>query len=537
MVPRVSRPGRSFTGAWAYYFHDKRDAAQIERGEGQHTAARVEWVHVENAAGIEDERAAIGLMIDTAQQSKRCEKPVYAFSLGWHPEQQPDRAEMIEAARAALKVLEMQDHQAVFVAHNDTAHRHVHVIVNRVHPETLKAANNYRDQQKLSAWALEQERAQNRIYCKAREFNALARQVAREQDGRPAPCRYVDNTLAECWSRSDGGQSFKAALEAKGWGLAKGDRKENVLMVVAPNGRAFAVLRELNKGLPQGQKITNATFDRQTADLKRESLRAVQEVQREMERRARSCRDERVKQRSVLRQAWETQQKARQTGAAKAAFDRAHPHRPQQSPEGAASQAERDGMQAKQELEAWVQWQRGQRVRRHEQEASALWEKHQTESFTHRRALEKGYLPALSTRLREISAIEERQGAKGFKGWIERLRHRDDRERASRLRREVEELDAQHEAKLTLLRQQQEAEAKALRERHGRETQEQERRIEQAKQAGRVPEPANDREQETLRRVFRAYSQRQEEDQRRAERNRQEGHDRGRGGRSRTREP
>ena len=165
MVPRVSRPGRSFTGAWAYYFHDKRAAAQIERGEGRRTAARVEWFHVENAAGIEDERAAFGLMIDTARQSKRCEKPVYAFSLGWHPEQRPERAEMIEAGREALKVLGMQNHQAVFVAHNDTAHRHVHVIVNRVHPQTLTAANNYRDQQKLSAWALEQERAQNRIYC------------------------------------------------------------------------------------------------------------------------------------------------------------------------------------------------------------------------------------------------------------------------------------------------------------------------------------------------------------------------------------
>ena len=53
-------------------------------------------------------------------------------------------------------------------------------------------------------------------------------------------------------------------------------------------------------------------------------------------------------------------------------------------------------------------------------------------------------------------------------------------------------------------------------------------------QAGRVPEPANDRERETLQRVFRAYSRRQEENRRRAERNHQEGHDRGR---SRSREP
>lgn len=279
MVPRVSRPGRSFKGAWAYYFHDKRDAAQIERGEGQHTAARVAWFHVENAGGIEDERAAFGLMIDTARQSKRCEKPVYAFSLGWHPEQQPERAEMIEAARAALKVLEMQDHQAVFVAHNDTAHRHVHVIVNRVHPETRLAKNNYRDQQKLSAWALEQERAQNRIYCKAREVRASAQEKSPQTQQKPPRTRYVDNTLAECWTRSDGGKSFLTALEAKGWKLARGDRKENVLMAVTPSGRAFAVLRELNKGLLPGQKLKGADVDRKFADLNRALLPSVEQVQ------------------------------------------------------------------------------------------------------------------------------------------------------------------------------------------------------------------------------------------------------------------
>lgn len=283
MVPRTTKPGRSFTGAWAYYLHDKRDAAQIERGEGQHTAARVEWCHIENMARVKDERAAIGLMIDTARQNRRCEKPVYAFSLGWHPEQKPERAEMIEAGRAALKALGMEDHQAVFVAHNDTAHKHVHVIVNRVHPETLKAANNYRDQEKLSAWALEQERAQNRIYCKAREhrenFRNKIAKIELQAQQKPQQARYVDNTLAECWTRSDSGKSFLTALEAKGWKLAKGDRKENVVMAVTPSGRAFAVLRELNKGLAPGRKLKGEDLDRKLADLNRELLPSVEQVQ------------------------------------------------------------------------------------------------------------------------------------------------------------------------------------------------------------------------------------------------------------------
>jgi hypothetical protein len=535
MVPRVSRPGRSFTGAWAYYFHDKRSAEEIERGAGRHTAERVAWRHAENLGGIEDVRVAVGLMIGTARQSTRCEKPVYAFSLAWHPDEEaPDKAHMIEAARKALEALGMQEHQALMVAHTDTAHPHMHVIVNRIHPETGKAINLYKDREKLSAWALAYEQARGKLHCPARAFNALARRAALEQDGRPAPRRYTDNTIAECWSRSDSGRTFQKALEAKGWGLAKGDRKENVLMAVTPSGRAFAVLRELNKGLPKGQSINSADFDRQTQDLKRDSLPTVAQAQQDMQRRAKSRSTEKTRQQPALRPAWEKQ---RQAGAAKGAFDRAQQKTPQQAREGAATQAEQQGTEAKEQLEAWAQWQRSSRVRRHEAEADALWQKQQAESFTHRRALEQGYFPAYTTRMRALEAIEARQKAKGFKGWVERFKHRDDRENAPRLRREVEELTAQHEAQLTVMRQQHEAEAKALREQHGREKQEQERRIEQAIQAGRVPEPANEQEREKLQAVFQAYSRRQEEDRQRHERDRQESRDRGRGGRSRNREP
>ena len=311
MVPRTSRPGGSFTGAWKYYAHDKRTAQQQAQGQEVRSRERVGFVHTENLGGIEDDRAAIGLMIDTARQSRRCEKPVYAFSLGWHPEETPSREAMIEAGREALAVLKMQDYQAVMISHTDTAHPHVHVIVNRIHPETGKAINLYKDQEKLSAWALGYEREQGKVYCQARAFKALARQAAQEQDGRPPPRRYVDNTLAECWTRSDSGRSFKTALEAKGWGLAKGDRKEAVLMAVAPSGRAFAVLRELNKGLPKGQTIKGAEFDRQTADLQREDLRPVKAVQQEMERRARSRSGEKSRQQPRPRRA-EPNQEQRQ---------------------------------------------------------------------------------------------------------------------------------------------------------------------------------------------------------------------------------
>lgn len=460
MVPRTTKPGRSFIGAWAYYGHDKRDAAQIERGEGQHTAERVEWHHVENLAGIEDAQAAIGLMIDTAHLSRRCEKPVYAFSLAWHPEQQPERAAMIEAGREALQVLGMEDYQAVFVAHNDTAHRHVHVIVNRVHPVTGKAANNYRDQEKLQAWALAYEREHGKVFCRAREFNALARQMAQKRPDRPAPGRYVDNTVAECWRRSDGGRGFQSALEARGWGLARGDRKAAVLMAVAPNGRAFAVLRELNKGLPQNQKITNAAFDQRTADLKRDALPNVAQVQAAL--RAAGSRKAQEPERTEPQAPLSAREKFRAVGAALA------------RQATAAQEAEH-----RERFEDWAARER-QRLFSRQLEARdvlhlahertrELWANREGESFDRRRQEASA----------EMRAIEERQAQTGLKGWVYRVSGQAETER--------EELDALRVRKHDLTREQNtaweameaplRAEAAALKARQEVELQQLERRL------------------------------------------------------------
>ena len=163
MVPKVSKGGRSFAGAWKYYAHDRRTPEQAEEGEQVRTRERVGFVHTENLCGIEDDRAAIGLMVMTAEQSSRCEKPVYAFSLAWHPEEQPSKEEMIKAGQDALKALKMEEHQALFISHTETAHPHVHIIVNRVHPETGKAINLYKDQEKLQAWARQYEKERGKI--------------------------------------------------------------------------------------------------------------------------------------------------------------------------------------------------------------------------------------------------------------------------------------------------------------------------------------------------------------------------------------
>lgn len=275
MVPKVPKTGRSFIGAWNYYAHDKRTEQEKKQGAAKTSRERVAWTHTENMAGMEASKAAVYLMRETAKLNKRCQQPVYAFSLAWHPEEAPSQAQMIEAGNAALKVLGMDGHQALFFAHHDTDHPHVHIMVNRVHPETLKAKNNFRDFKRLSEWASQYEREHGKIYCAAREARALADGQDNAKDKAP---RYADNTILEAWSRSDSGTSFQAALEAKGWKLGLGDRKDR-FMALAPSGKPLDILREINKSREKGEKLKAADIERRFADLKLENLKRIADLQ------------------------------------------------------------------------------------------------------------------------------------------------------------------------------------------------------------------------------------------------------------------
>ncbi|MGI9487639.1 MAG: relaxase/mobilization nuclease domain-containing protein, partial [Geminicoccaceae bacterium] len=175
--------GSSFKGAALYHLHDKR----LEGEKVRLTDDRVAWTETMNLRTSDPEKAW-RIMVATAENQaslkktagmkmtgRKLTKPVYTYSLAWHPEQKPSQAEMLGAAKDTLKALGMEEHQALIVCHNDTAHPHVHVILNRVHPETGLAAKTSQDRLKLSRWAEAYERAGGKIYCEERVINNVRR--------------------------------------------------------------------------------------------------------------------------------------------------------------------------------------------------------------------------------------------------------------------------------------------------------------------------------------------------------------------------
>ena len=83
----------------------------------------------------------------------------------------------------------LEKHQALIVAHSDTAHRHVHVIVNRVDLETGKAAVVGRSRLRLSEWAKGYEEAQGQIRCERRGLNNQRRGKRSRTGSNAVPAR------------------------------------------------------------------------------------------------------------------------------------------------------------------------------------------------------------------------------------------------------------------------------------------------------------------------------------------------------------
>jgi hypothetical protein len=289
MVPKITPAGRSFKGAALYYGHDKKAATNervmfcetlnLPTQDPDKAWKQMAWT----AAHEEELKFSAGVKWNGA----KTEKPVYAFSLAWDIGETPSPEEMREAALSALACRRLQEHQAILYGHNDTEHKHVHVLVNLIHPETGRCANTFKDRLELSRWAQSYEEQQGKIRCHQRVENNKRRDelnLDRQRDPEAAQGKLVrgrDRIIQEAWNRSDSGKSFAAALEERGYMLARGDQRD--VIVIDPQGRPINPARHIDG--ENGKNIRKHQLDRRLADLEMVSLPDVKAAkERQLER-------------------------------------------------------------------------------------------------------------------------------------------------------------------------------------------------------------------------------------------------------------
>ncbi len=173
MIPKIVK-GAGITGSIRYAMGQGNDAETGERltlTPGEESRAKILGGQnfgyaIDSAERLETARRMMewnAMPDNQASRSRKCEKDCLHASLSWEKGQEPTAAEMTEAAKSFLKSLGMENALAVFVAHNDTDHRHLHIVASRIDPATGKTYSQENDFSKGQAWSLQWEREHGQI--------------------------------------------------------------------------------------------------------------------------------------------------------------------------------------------------------------------------------------------------------------------------------------------------------------------------------------------------------------------------------------
>lgn len=77
-------------------------------------------------------------MLALSQEAVRSKDTINHYVLSWREGEQPSPKQVDQAVDIFMDELGVQDHQVIYALHGDTDNIHLHIVLNRVHPETLK---------------------------------------------------------------------------------------------------------------------------------------------------------------------------------------------------------------------------------------------------------------------------------------------------------------------------------------------------------------------------------------------------------------
>jgi len=102
-------------------------------GDGE----KVEHRGTENMLNV-DHDAQVQEMIDLAEVARRSPQPVQHWIISWREAEQPTATQADAAVDTFLDEMGLAEHQVVYALHRDTKNCHLHLAVNRVHPDSEK---------------------------------------------------------------------------------------------------------------------------------------------------------------------------------------------------------------------------------------------------------------------------------------------------------------------------------------------------------------------------------------------------------------
>jgi hypothetical protein len=230
----------------------------------------------------QDMRGAL-IEMDAYALGTRCEKPLYHANIDPQPPHRLTPEQRMAVIDALEEKLGLVGHQRIVVMHEKHGREHLHVVWTRIdldHMRSVSDSHNYRKHEEV-ARDLERRFGHDRVQGAHAERDGVdrpdrtpSRAELRQEERTGIRGSDVKNDVTEAFRTSDGPEAFRTALENKDYILAKGDKRDFVIVDRAGgihslarriDGMKAAELREFMKPLDR-ESLPNIEQAREQMD-------------------------------------------------------------------------------------------------------------------------------------------------------------------------------------------------------------------------------------------------------------------------------
>jgi hypothetical protein len=234
----------------------------------------------------QDLRGAL-VEMDAVAIGTRCEKPLYHAAMSPEPPHRMTPEQRAEAIEALELKLGLTGHARVVVMHEKYGREHVHIVWSRINVENMRSvsdSHNYRKHEEVSR-DLERRFGHERVQGAHHERDGVKRPARtpsraelRQEERTGIKGKDVCAEVTKLFRASDNADAFKAALEDKGYLLAKGDKRDFVIIDRA--GGVHSLARRIDELNAAGLREFMSNLNRDAIPSLKENAAAIEERRR-----------------------------------------------------------------------------------------------------------------------------------------------------------------------------------------------------------------------------------------------------------------
>jgi hypothetical protein len=194
---------------------------------------------IETRGTVADDLRGALIEMDAYAAGTQCSKPLYHANIDWDPAYTLTLEQQIEAVNALEEKLGLAGQPRVIVQHEKHGRVHLHPVWARIDLEKNRAvsdSHNYRKHEEC-ARDLERRFGHDRVQGAHHERDGVerpdrtpSRAELRQEERTGIKGKDVKADITAAFRNSDNAQAFKTAVEDKGYLIARGDRRDFVIV-------------------------------------------------------------------------------------------------------------------------------------------------------------------------------------------------------------------------------------------------------------------------------------------------------------------